>query len=146
MAAGGLRGVMWYLGSFVEEGLRWLVLARHELLLFAAFWLIVGAIDELAVDLRWLWLRRRGLARTGIVPQGLATAPLSARAAVLVPAWQEAEVIGPMIAHTLRAWVQRDFVLFVGVYRNDPATLAAALAAAPADPRLRIVIHDRGIM
>lgn len=130
-------------GSFAEEGLRWLAPVRHELLFFAAFWLIVGAIDELAIDLRWLWLRLRGRARTGRLPEGLASRPLVVRAAVLVAAWQEAEVIGAMIAHTLKAWVQSDFVLFVGVYRNDPATLAAALAAAPGDPRLRIIIHDR---
>lgn len=130
-------------GPFIDEGLRWLVLARHELLLFAAFWLILGAIDELAIDLRWLWLRRSGRASTAKLPPAMATAPLTRRAAVLVAAWHEAEVIGPMIAHTLRAWVQRDFVLFVGIYRNDPGTLAAALAAAGSDPRLRLVIHGR---
>lgn len=140
---GGCAGVDSQFGLIAEEGLRWLVSARRELLLFAAFWLIVGAIDELAIDLRWLWLRLRGRLRTGRLPEGLETAPLTTRAAVLIAAWQEADVIGPMIAHTLRAWVQRDFVLFLGVYRNDPATLAAALAAAPADHRLRIVIHDR---
>jgi len=119
------------------------VLARHELLLFATFWIIVGACDELAVDLRWLWLRSRGHVRTGCLPDGIATRPLRARTAVLVAAWHEADVIGTMIAHTLRAWPQSDFVLFVGIYRNDPATLAAALAAAPGDPRLRLVVHDR---
>lgn len=88
---------------FLDEGLGWLILARHELLLFAAFWLVIGAIDELAVDLRWLWLRVRGRARTGRLPEGLAGAALNRRAAVLVAAWREAEVIGPMIAHTFVA-------------------------------------------
>lgn len=31
---------------------------------------------------------------------------LSGPLAVLVPAWHEADVIGVMIAHTLRAWPQ----------------------------------------
>ena len=140
---GGCTGVLERFEPFLDEGLGWLVLARHELLLFAAFWLVIGAIDELAVDLRWLWLRATGRARTGRLPEGLAAAALNRRAAVLVAAWREAEVIGPMIAHTLHAWAQCDFVLFVGVYRNDPATLAAALGAAGTDPRLRLVIHDR---
>jgi adsorption protein B len=33
--------------------------------------------------------------------------------------------------------------LYIGCYRNDPATLAAASAAAKGDARLRLVIHDR---
>ena len=124
------------------HGLYGLQLVRQELFLFAAFWFVVGAFDELAVDLAWFWLRLTGRARTGRLPQGFAQEELHGRAAVLVPAWCEAEVIGAMVRHTLAAWRQKGLVLYVGCYRNDPATLAAAIAAAGDDPRLRIVVHD----
>ncbi len=121
--------------------LRWLLVAEHELLLFAAFWFIISAIDEAAVDISWLWLRLGGRAGAGRVPVGLAESPLLGRAAILVPAWHEDEVIGDMVAHTLKAWCQRDFIVYVGCYRNDPATLAAAAAGAGGDPRVRVVVN-----
>ena len=123
--------------------LRWLQLAEHELLLFAAFWFVVGAFDEMWVDLGWLWLRLTGRGRSDRLPGGFADTPLQLRAAVLVPAWHEADVIGAMIAHTLKAWAQQDFCLFVGCYRNDAATIAAAMAGAAQDCRVRLVVHDR---
>jgi hypothetical protein len=43
--------------------LRWLLVAEHELLLFATFWFIISAIDEAAIDLSWIWLRLGGRAR-----------------------------------------------------------------------------------
>lgn len=119
-----------------------LQLIRHELLIFAAFWFIVGAFDELLVDLAWLWLRLTGKGKAVRLPGEAEGMPLSGRSAVLVAAWQESEVIGAMIAHTLKAWPQWQMCLYVGCYRNDPATLAAAAAAAGDDPRVRIVIHD----
>lgn len=127
---------------WAETGLQWLLLVQHELLLFSAFWLIAGALDEIVMDLVWLWLRLRGDGRAARLPEGLAQAPLSGPAAVFVPAWQEAAVIGIMVSHTLLAWGQRDYVLYVGCYRNDPLTPAAARAAGAGDPRLRVVIVD----
>ena len=70
------------------------------------------------------------------VPLALEESPLLGRAAILVPAWHEDEVIGHMITHTLKAWTQRDFVVYVGCYRNDPATLAAVSAPTAINPRL----------
>lgn len=125
----------------LEQAVGWLLVAERELLLFAAFWFIISAIDEAAVDLSWLWLRLGGRGQSARVPRGLTESPLLGRAAVLVPAWHEDEVIGAMIGHTLRAWKQRDFVLYVGIYRNDPATLDAAVRAARGDPRVRLVIN-----
>lgn len=124
--------------------MRWMLVAEHELLLFAAFFFIVSAVDEAAVDISWLWLRLSGQSGTGVVPPGLTESPLLGHAAILVPAWHEDMVIGSMIAHTLEAWQQREFTLYIGCYRNDPRTLAAAIAGAGGDPRVRIVIsgHD----
>lgn len=128
--------------TILEQLLRGLLVAEHELLLFAAFWFVVSAVDEAAVDISWAWLRLGGRASAGKVPLGLTDSPLLGRAAILVPAWHEDAVIGDMVAHMLRAWRQRDFIVYVGCYRNDPATLAAAAAGAGGDPRVRLVVNE----
>lgn len=120
--------------------LEWLGRAEHELLLFAAIWFAVGALDELGIDLLWLWLRLTGRVRTGTVPPDI-NAPLRGVAAVLVPAWQEAAVIGTMLQHTLRAWPHAELRIYAGCYVNDVGTLAA-MTGAGNDPRLRIVVHS----
>ena len=87
----------------LEQLFLWLMVAEQELLLFAAFWFVISAIDEAAIDISWLWLRLGGRASAEQVPRGLTESPLLGRAAVLVPAWHEDEVIGARIGHTLRA-------------------------------------------
>lgn len=124
--------------------LQWLAVVEHELLLFAAIWFAVFALDELLLDLAWLRLRLLGHGRTMRMPDR-ADAELAGVAAVLVPAWHEAQVIGAMVTHTLRSWPHPHLRVYVGCYRNDLATLAA-LAAAGSDARLRVVVHNRGIM
>jgi bacteriophage N4 adsorption protein B len=121
--------------------LHWLSLLERELFLFAAFWLVLGALDELAVDLAWLWLRA-----TGRIPTRRADPPpprLSGHTAVFVAAWDEAAILATTLTQVSLAWPQPELRLFVGVYRNDPATFAAACRGAAHDPRIRIVVHDR---
>lgn len=118
-----------------------LVLLKHELLAFAAFWFCVGLADEFALDLAWLWFRLTGRARTARLPVGYGAEPLSGRAAVFIPAFREARVIGATISHMLAVWPQRDLIIYVGCYRNDPATITAASATSANDRRVRIVVH-----
>jgi adsorption protein B len=117
--------------------------AEHELLLFTAFWFILGALDDFGVDLCWIWLRLTGRGRDARITREAAAAPLSGRAAVLIAAWDEAAVIGHTITHALGAWKQDQFTLYLGCYGNDPATIEAAAQAAGNDPRIRIVINER---
>lgn len=116
---------------------------EQELLLFASFWFILGALDDLGVDVCWAWLKLSGRAKERRISRCEASAPLQGRAAIFIACWQEATVIGHTVRHALAAWPQRDFTLYVGCYRNDPATVAAAVAAAGGDRRVRVVIHDR---
>lgn len=125
----------------LTTALEWLGMIEHELLLFAAVWFAIGAIDEFGVDLLWLWLRVTGRAWTGGAPTDH-EAPLRGVAAVLVPAWNEAGVVGAMLAHALDAWPQADLRIYAGCYRNDSATLAAIIGVGQ-DPRLRVVVHDQ---
>jgi len=130
--------------DLLNQMLAGLQLMERELLLFAAFWFIVGALDEMAIDVSWIWLRLRGKLPERRLQKHEEVRPLSARTAVLVPAWQESKVIGRTAGHLLQAWPQAGLTLYVGCYRNDPETISAAMVAAAAgDGRLRVVIHDR---
>lgn len=121
----------------------WFVLLRHELVLFAASFFLIGALDEIAVDLTYLWLRLTGRARTPRVDNTeLASAPLQGRCAVFIPAWREDQVIGATVSHVLRAWPQSEMRLYVGCYRNDPETAVAVRLAACEDTRVRLIVHD----
>lgn len=124
--------------------LDWLAFVEHELLLFAGIFFLIGALDELAVDAWWAWLRLSGRRRTGRVPRkDLGVRRLDGRAAIFIPVWQEGAVIEHTLTHALGVWVQRDFVIYVGCYCNDEPTLAAAMRGAGGDPRVRLVINDR---
>jgi len=123
--------------------LEWLALAERELLLFAGVFFLIGAVDELAIDVGWLWLKLTGRARTPRIDRGQAQGrPLTGPAAVLIAAWQESHIIEYTVAHALAAWPQAGLRLYIGCYRNDPDTLEAIMRGAGGDPRVRVVIHD----
>ncbi len=119
-----------------------LTLLEYELMLFAAFWFVIGIFDELAVDLVYFWHRIFRRKRTHHLVEDVAHRPLMGRTAVFIPAWQEAGVIGATVSHALKVWTQQELRIYVGCYRNDAATLIAAMAGAGADPRVRLVVHD----
>ena len=127
----------------IRSAVAMLQIAEQELLLFAAFWFLVGALDDFCVDLVWLWLKLAGRTGERRLTDGEAAAPLQGRAAILIAAWNEPAVIGHTMRHALSVWRQEAFTLYVGCYFNDPPTLAAAVAAAGSDPRVRIVIHGK---
>jgi len=130
-------------GASAASPLHWLQLAQYELMLFAGFWFVVGMADEMAMDLAWLWLLVRRRVRSARLTQDVSDRSLTGIAAVFIPAWRESGVIGTTIGHALKAWPHAGLRLYVGCYRNDPATIAAAMAGASGDPRVRLVIHDR---
>ena len=121
---------------------QWFVLVQHELLLFAGVFFLIGALDELGVDLAYLWFRLTGRIRTETLKKGADEHGLSGLAAVFIPAWQESAVIGATVSHALSAWPHERLRIYVGCYRNDPLTMDAIMSAASGDPRLRLVIHD----
>ncbi|QWC56267.1 glycosyl transferase family protein [Erythrobacter sp. 3-20A1M] len=124
------------------DAVHWLVLVQNELLLFSATFFALGALDEVAVDLLWLWGKLTGRIRTHRIDREALPRTLAGRAAVLIPAWREEKVIAITIAHLLDAWPQAELTLFVGCYRNDDATMAAVAGAVRSDPRIRLVVHE----
>ncbi|WP_345719639.1 glycosyl transferase family protein [Qipengyuania qiaonensis] len=131
------------LGSFsIAE---WFVLVQHELLLFTAAFFALGIVDELAIDCTYVWYRISGRIRTWRLEEGDpdAVTSLAGRAAVFIAAWREEGVIGPTLVHMLDVWPQSELTVYVGCYRNDPATMAAVIAAVRGDPRVRLVVHGK---
>jgi len=101
-----------------------------ELALFAAAGFLLFAIDDLIVD--FIYFLRHGWRALGVYSRfprafaGSLSPPMrSGWMAVLIPAWDEAGVIAPMLRATLERFDHDDYRLFVGHYRNDPATAAA---------------------
>jgi adsorption protein B len=110
-----------------------------ELALFAAAGFLLFAVDDLAVDLIY-FLRSgwRALVVYSRFPRmsagGLPTPMRPGWMAVLIPAWDEGSVIAPMLRSTLDRFDHEEYLLFVGHYRNDVATLAAIESVK--DPRI----------
>ena len=116
-----------------------------ELALFAAAGFLLFAIDDLAVDLIYFGRRAwRAITVYSRYPRAFAG---SIRMlwkprfiAVFVPAWDESAVIAVMLKATLHRFSHPDYRIFVGYYRNDPATAAAI--ASVADDRIQAVRVD----
>ena len=119
-----------------------LVEVTSELALFAAAGGLVFALDDLLVDLMYFirsgW---RSLTVYTRYPRAFAAALAPpdhpGRLAVLIPAWDEAAVIGDMLRASLARFEHADYRLYVGYYRNDPATAVAI--GTVIDPRVRPV-------
>jgi len=132
--------------SLSEWILPFIETVQRELFLFSAVWILIGAIDDLCVDVIWIarqlyWrltLYQNALPR--VVDQ-LTDPHDHKRLAVFVPAWGEADVIGEMLQNCTRKWAARTgrYRIFVGCYPNDPHTAAAITKAARTNPDIRLV-------
>lgn len=119
-------------------------LVLHEAMLFAAIGFLIGGMDDLAVDLAYLWMR--ATRRSPLVPETLDAYRLATprRLAVFVAAWDEATVIGAMLRASLARFDHPDYRLYVGTYPNDRMTIDAVATIAAEDARVRLVVgaHD----
>ena len=109
---------------------------------------LASGIDDLFIDACY-WLRalyRSTVIRPKIRPLSVRTlrAKPEQPIAILLPAWDEAAVLEPMLHRMLRTIDYRNFVVYVGVYPNDAATRSAATRAAAQDAHIRVVMlaHD----
>jgi adsorption protein B len=116
--------------------------AAAELALFAGAGFLLFGINDLIVDL--IYFARR-LWRSATIyrrfPRAFASQYIfnadPGYIAILVPAWDEATVIAAMLKATLKRIDYPNYRIFVGYYRNDPATAAAI--ASIADTRIHAV-------
>jgi adsorption protein B len=113
-----------------------LAVLSRELLWLSAAGIFLSSLDDLAVDA--VWLARVAFRRAPPLPPQPSE---PGRFAVLVPAWDESAVIGPMLSRLCGSLADPGLRIFVGVYPNDPAT-RAAVANVP-DSRVRAVVTGR---
>lgn len=110
-----------YLAANYYQGLEMLAAVVAVLIL-------LSSLDDLFFD-AWYWLRR-GYRRLTIerVRRPLTPAQLRERTAqplaIMVPAWKEYDVIAAMIENMVKVLDYRQYVVFVGTYCNDEATIA----------------------
>ncbi|WP_321881988.1 glycosyl transferase family protein [Paraburkholderia bannensis] len=90
--------------------------------------ILLSSLDDLFIDL-WYWIRetvRHFTIKRQYKP--LTVAQLHQRTeqplAIIVPAWQEHDVIAAMIEDLVRVLDYRAYRVFVGTYQNDAATIA----------------------
>ena len=111
--------------AVVEAAARIDVVVASSLVPLALF-IVLNGLDDLVIDfaITWAWLRRRRGIRPEAPPAPSETVA-ERRIAVLVPLWNEAEVIGGMVRHNIAAIRYRHYDFFIGAYPNDDATLEA---------------------
>ena len=113
-----------------------------ELALFAGVGFLLFAVNDLIVDLiyfaRRFWRSLTVYSRhSRIYASFYVFNKDPGFIAILVPAWDEASVIASMLKATVKRLDYDNYRIFVGYYRNDPAT-AAAIASVK-DPRIEPV-------
>ncbi len=116
-----------------------------ELALFAGIGFLIFAANDLVVDIIYFGRRMwRAAAIYSRFPRAFASEMASPGKpgfiAILVPAWDEAAVIASMLRAALKRIEYPNYQIFVGHYRNDPATAAAI--ASVVDYRIEPVLVE----
>ncbi|RDV01773.1 glycosyl transferase family protein [Sphingorhabdus pulchriflava] len=122
---------------------------QHELLLFCAIFFLIGALDDLCVDLVWALHRTgRWLARYRIAPpiraSQLPPPTTPGLIAIFIATWQEASVIEAMLRQCQQAWGtgKTEYRIYVGCYPNDRRGAAAIMRGCSGHPQCRLVLCD----
>lgn len=106
---------------------------------------MLSGLDDLFIDLaallRW-WQQRR--ARRSSPPASTLPTAAEKPIAVLVPCWQESDVIAQMLQHNLSVIDYTNYDIFVGCYPNDPATIDAVRSVEKKSSRVHGAVcpHD----
>lgn len=112
--------------------------ATHEVLASAALGLCVSMLDDCLIDIIYfvlLFLRRT---RPSDLPN---VGGNGGWMAIIVPAWDEADVIAPVLSGLVARLDYHHYHVFVGIYPNDPATRVAVESVI--DPRISVVTCTR---
>ena len=107
------------------------LLLIENLTALTAIVILISSLDDLFIDL-YYWIREiyRALFIRQRYGNALPIAELSTKPerpfAIMAPAWHEHEVIAQMVENTVTTLEYHNFKIFIGVYCNDPATMAEA--------------------
>jgi adsorption protein B len=104
------------------------ILALQYVAVYAGAAITLFSLDDLVVDV-WFWMREtyRALVirrRYKPLPEQALFERAEQPIAILIPAWQEHDVIAAMIENTVNVTNYRNYKIFVGTYPNDRATIA----------------------
>ena len=106
---------------------------------------IISGLDDLFIDcyfwIRHVW-RRWSLRHCAPLTYEKLTAKEEQLIAVLVPCWHEANVIDTMLKHNCFSIDYTNYYFFVGVYPNDPETVADVQNVAKLNPQVQCVVND----
>ena len=125
----------------------WMILGQvfGVLLAICAVVFLLSGLDDLFLDI--VYYTRRILANKKMKRAPYAAISLEqlntkarSRVALMVPCWQESEVIGAAVAHNLEIIDYDNYEVFVGTYPNDQATINAVAEAAARFPRVHCVV------
>ena len=107
----------------------------REALRLVAAGFVLSSLDGLLVDAifagRLIWRRLTVYSRFPRARADRLSGP-GGPMAIVVPAWDEAEVIGPMLRALTARLDYPDYRVFVGVYPNDPVTMDEVRAVGDA--------------
>ncbi|HEY1611901.1 MAG TPA: glycosyl transferase family protein [Paraburkholderia sp.] len=114
----------WWGGFFVSRYYH----AMEYVAMVIAVLILVSSVDDLFID-AWYWVRVTIRHFTiGRRYRPLRAEQLMAREqqwlAIMVPAWQEDDVIAQMITNLVRVLDYTNYVVFAGTYQNDAPTIA----------------------
>ncbi len=129
------------LGENPFDILMFIQLLSSELILFAAIGILIFSIDDVLIDIAWF--AGFGRAKTQQYIPLKTPEHVGAHYAIMIPAWQEANVLESTVTRMLALW-GRDAIpyhIYLGCYPNDPLTIFAASRLANMDDRVRVVIH-----
>lgn len=131
----------------IDQIFKTIELMQHELLLFSAVWLLIGALDDLCIDL--IWIVRWGYRRVTIYGRQaplrasqLAPPVRSGLLAIFIPTWRETSVIGAMLAQCSHKWSggNTSYHIYVGCYPNDNQGIAEVVKAAAENAHISLIL------
>jgi len=107
---------------------------------------IFSGLDDLFIDI-WYWVRacRRYFKRRQYPPltyEKLSRQP-EQQIAILVPCWHEANVIATMLKHNVYSIDYQNYMIFAGVYPNDPDTLREVQESAANLTHVQCIIGEK---
>ena len=120
----------------------------RELVIFSAVGFLIGGLDELLIDLIWIFqhIRRKYFVYrrfAAVTSDTIAAGRQQGELAIFVPAWDESAVIADMLTAMIGRYHGVTHKVFVGCYPNDPATIAAIRSVR--DDRIQMVMsHKEG--
>lgn len=102
-----------------------------------AIWVLLNGVDDLFIDCTRLYFGIRGSFRRRLVDPSLEREP---RIALLIPCWNEADVIEQMIERNLGAVEYQNYDIWLGLYPNDPDSIERVRRCAARHPRVHMAI------